>query len=188
MRPFTRNRLRLLLAILSPAMLTLAVPLANRVDPRIFGFPFLLVLDIRLGGGHAALHLRSLSFGRPPVNHAAVALGIVGGHDRGNRRVCAAGRASQSRWIHSSTSSGGRSFGTVFLWILLAGEIYTSFTVLGAAGWAYGKGAPAFYILAYGAVAYLIGYFYFRNYGASARSTVCLRVPTFFSCDTEARC
>ncbi|MBV9278083.1 MAG: sodium:solute symporter family protein, partial [Candidatus Eremiobacteraeota bacterium] len=54
---------------------------------------------------------------------------------------------------------GGRSFGALFLWILLAGEIYTSFTFLGAAGWAYGKGAPAFYILAYGPTAYIISYF-----------------------------
>ena len=30
---------------------------------------------------------------------------------------------------------GGRSFGTLFLWVLLAGEIYTSFTFLGLAGW-----------------------------------------------------
>jgi len=55
---------------------------------------------------------------------------------------------------------GSRSFGALLLWILLAGEIYTSFTFLGAAGWAYGKGAPAFYIMAYGSVAYIIGYFY----------------------------
>jgi SSS family solute:Na+ symporter len=54
---------------------------------------------------------------------------------------------------------GGRSLGTVFLWVLLAGEIYTSFTFLGAAGWAYGFGAPAYYILAYGTCAYIIGYF-----------------------------
>ena len=54
---------------------------------------------------------------------------------------------------------GGRSFGALFLWILLAGEIYTSFTFLGAAGWAYGKGAPAFYILCYGTVAYVLSYF-----------------------------
>ena len=44
---------------------------------------------------------------------------------------------------------GGRSFGVVFLWLLSAGEIYTSFTFLGAAGWAYGKGAPAVYIICY---------------------------------------
>lgn len=54
---------------------------------------------------------------------------------------------------------GGRSFGTLLLWILMAGEIYTSFTFLGAAGWAYGKGAPALYILAYGTVGYIVGYF-----------------------------
>jgi SSS family solute:Na+ symporter len=54
---------------------------------------------------------------------------------------------------------GGRSFGSLLLWILLAGEIYTSFTFLGAAGWAYGKGAPAFYILCYGTIAYAISFF-----------------------------
>ncbi|MGC2242610.1 MAG: sodium:solute symporter family protein, partial [Candidatus Aquilonibacter sp.] len=36
---------------------------------------------------------------------------------------------------------GGRGFGAVFLWVLLAGEIYTSFTFLGAAGWTYTFGA-----------------------------------------------
>lgn len=54
---------------------------------------------------------------------------------------------------------GSRSFGTVLLWVLMAGEIYTSFTFLGAAGWAYAYGAPAFYIIAYGTCAYVIGYF-----------------------------
>ncbi|MBV9272005.1 MAG: sodium:solute symporter family protein [Candidatus Eremiobacteraeota bacterium] len=55
---------------------------------------------------------------------------------------------------------GGRSFGTLLLWILMAGEIYTSFTFLGAAGWAYGRGAPALYILAYGTVGYIVGFFF----------------------------
>lgn len=54
---------------------------------------------------------------------------------------------------------GGRSFGTIFLWVLLAGEIYTSFTFLGMAGWAYAFGAPAYYIFAYGTCGYIIGYF-----------------------------
>jgi solute:Na+ symporter, SSS family len=53
----------------------------------------------------------------------------------------------------------GRSLGALLLWLLLAGEIYTTFTFLGAAGWAYGKGAPVYYILCYGPVAYVIGYF-----------------------------
>ena len=56
---------------------------------------------------------------------------------------------------------GGRGFGAVFLWVLLAGEIYTSFTFLGAAGWTYTYGAPAFYIMAYGTCGYIFYYFLF---------------------------
>lgn len=54
---------------------------------------------------------------------------------------------------------GGRSFGRWLSWFILAGEIYTAFAFLGASGWAYGKGGPTFYILGYGALAYLIGYY-----------------------------
>jgi SSS family solute:Na+ symporter len=54
---------------------------------------------------------------------------------------------------------GGRGFGALFVFLLMAGEIYTTFTFLGGSGWAYGKGAPAFYILCYGAVAYTLSYF-----------------------------
>lgn len=34
---------RFALAVISPLMLTFAVPLVNHVEPRVFGFPFLLV-------------------------------------------------------------------------------------------------------------------------------------------------
>jgi solute:Na+ symporter, SSS family len=54
---------------------------------------------------------------------------------------------------------GGRQFGTLLVFVLIAGEAYTTFTFLGAAGWAYGKGATAFYIPAYGILAYLLSYF-----------------------------
>src|SRR5438477_3105320 len=54
---------------------------------------------------------------------------------------------------------GGRGFGALFVFLLMAGEIYTTFTFLGASGWAYGRGAPAFYILSYGALAYAMSYF-----------------------------
>jgi hypothetical protein len=33
---------RVVLALVPPIMLTLAIPLVNRVEPRIFGVPFLL--------------------------------------------------------------------------------------------------------------------------------------------------
>jgi SSS family solute:Na+ symporter len=54
---------------------------------------------------------------------------------------------------------GGRKFGIVIIWLLMAGEIYTTFTFLGASGWAYSKGAPTFYILVYGALAYTLSFF-----------------------------
>lgn len=54
---------------------------------------------------------------------------------------------------------GGRRFGILLIWLLMAGEIYTTFTFLGASGWAYSKGGPAFYILVYGALAYTLSFF-----------------------------
>ncbi len=55
-------------------------------------------------------------------------------------------------------SVGGRGFGTVFLFLLLAGEKYTTFTFLGASGWAYGRGGPAFFILCAGTLGHVISY------------------------------
>lgn len=53
---------------------------------------------------------------------------------------------------------GGRGFGTIFVFLLMAGEIYTTFTFLGGSGWAYGKGGPTYYILGYGCLAYIMSY------------------------------
>ncbi len=52
----------------------------------------------------------------------------------------------------------GRAFGGPLVFLLQAGEIYTTFTFLGGSGYAYGKGAPAYYILAYGSLAYILSY------------------------------
>jgi SSS family solute:Na+ symporter len=54
---------------------------------------------------------------------------------------------------------GGRNFGRWLSWFVLAGEIYTAFAFLGASGWAYNRGAPTFYMLGYGALAYVVGYY-----------------------------
>src|SRR4029077_5544372 len=54
---------------------------------------------------------------------------------------------------------GGRGFGIVFVWLLMAGEIYTTFTFLGASGWAYSKGAPVLYILGYQPLMYVVSFF-----------------------------
>jgi SSS family solute:Na+ symporter len=55
-------------------------------------------------------------------------------------------------------SVGGRGFGAIFVFLLMAGEIYSTFTFLGGAGLVYGSGGAAYYILAYGTLAYILSY------------------------------
>lgn len=54
---------------------------------------------------------------------------------------------------------GGRGFGLLLVWILMAGEVYTTFTFLGASGWAYSRGGPVLYILAYQPLMYVVSFF-----------------------------
>jgi len=54
---------------------------------------------------------------------------------------------------------GGRGFGMLLVWLLMAGEIYTTFTFLGASGWAYSKGAPVLYIIGYTSLAYVVSFY-----------------------------
>ncbi|MEE1752335.1 sodium:solute symporter family protein [Streptomyces sp. SP18CS02] len=78
---------------------------------------------------------------------ATVALGLLAVRGRGG------GAGGLAEW-----SVGGRSLGTVFIWVLMAGEGYTSFSYLGAAGWGYDYGAPVLYVVAYMSCGYALGY------------------------------
>jgi solute:Na+ symporter, SSS family len=53
----------------------------------------------------------------------------------------------------------GRGFGLVFVWLLVAGEVYTTFSFFGASGWAYSRGGPTLYILSYMPLAYVVSFF-----------------------------
>ncbi|HEV2388894.1 MAG TPA: sodium:solute symporter family protein [Candidatus Acidoferrales bacterium] len=53
----------------------------------------------------------------------------------------------------------GRGFGLVLVWLLMAGEVYTTFSFLGASGWAYSRGGPTLYIIAYLTLAYVVSFF-----------------------------
>jgi solute:Na+ symporter, SSS family len=53
---------------------------------------------------------------------------------------------------------GGRSFGTLFIFLLIAGEVYTTFTFLGGSGWAYSKGSAAYYVMTYITLGYVFAY------------------------------
>ena len=76
---------------------------------------------------------------------------------------------------------GGRSFGTAFVFLLMAGEIYTTFTFLGGSGFAYGKGAPVYYILAYGTLAYIISYWMLPPIWRFAKAHRLVSQPHFFT-------
>jgi SSS family solute:Na+ symporter len=53
----------------------------------------------------------------------------------------------------------GRGLGLVLVWILLAGETFTTYSVLGISGWIYSRGGPTLYVLAYLALGYIIIFF-----------------------------
>jgi SSS family solute:Na+ symporter len=76
---------------------------------------------------------------------------------------------------------GGRSFGTAFVFLLMAGEIYTTFTFLGGSGFAYGKGAPVYYILAYGTLAYVLSYWMLPPVWRFAKTHRVVSQPHFFT-------
>src|SRR6266576_3164064 len=72
---------------------------------------------------------------------------------------------------------GGRGFGPVLMYLLMAGEVYTTFAFLGARGWAYSRGGPTLYILAYLTLAYVVSFFILpqiwevgRKYGMQTQS------------------
>ncbi|GGB67605.1 sodium:solute symporter family protein [Fictibacillus barbaricus] len=75
---------------------------------------------------------------------------------------------------------GGRGFGTIFVFLLMAGEIYTTFTFLGGSGWAYGKGGPTFYIIGYGCLAYIMSYFLLPKIWRYAKDNNLLSQSDFF--------
>lgn len=82
---------------------------------------------------------------------------------------------------------GGRGFGTLLVFLLMAGEIYTTFAFLGGSGWAYGKGGPSYYILCYLALLYVISYWLLPPIWAYAKARGLFSQPDFFTAKYESR-
>ena len=82
---------------------------------------------------------------------------------------------------------GGRGFGTMLVFLLMAGEIYTTFTFLGGSGWAYGRGGPAYYILCYGALAYVSSYWLLPPIWRYAKAEGLFSQPDFFARKYKSR-
>jgi len=76
----------------------------------------------------------------------------------------------------------GRGFGTLFVWLLMAGEIYTTFSFLGASGWAYSQGGPTLYILAYLTLAYVVSFYILPPIWEIGRKHALQTQADFFQC------
>lgn len=84
-------------------------------------------------------------------------------------------------------SVGGRGFGSIIVFLLLAGEIYTTFTFLGASGYAYKYGGASFYILSYGALAYVFSYWLAPAIWRYASKEKLVSQPDWFSRKYKSR-
>jgi SSS family solute:Na+ symporter len=84
-------------------------------------------------------------------------------------------------------SVGGRGFGSIIVFLLLAGEIYTTFTFLGASGYAYKNGGASFYILCYGALAYVFSYWLAPAIWRYATKEKLVSQPDWFSRKYDSR-
>jgi solute:Na+ symporter, SSS family len=81
----------------------------------------------------------------------------------------------------------GRSFGAPLVFLLMAGEIYTTFTFLGGSGFAYGRGGPVYYILCYGTLAYVLSYLMLPPIWRYARDNALYSQADFFAGKYESR-
>lgn len=105
------------------------------------------------------------------VMAAIVAFGTVIGFLAGSRR-----RMDLEQW-----TVGGRGFGTVLVFLLMAGEVYTTFAFLGLSGWAYSRGGPALYGLAYLSLAYVASFFFLPQLWELGRKHGIQTQPDFFN-------
>jgi SSS family solute:Na+ symporter len=75
---------------------------------------------------------------------------------------------------------GGRGFGVALVFLLMAGEVYTTFAFLGASGWAYSRGGPILYVLAYLTLAYVVSFFFLPQIWEVGRRHGMQTVSDFF--------
>ena len=56
--------------------------------------------------------------------------------------------------------AANRSFGLLVMYFIMGASIFSAFAFLGGPGWAYSRGAAAFYILSYGTIGLVPWYFF----------------------------
>jgi SSS family solute:Na+ symporter len=99
-----------------------------------------------------------------------VAIGSAIGFRAGKRQTM-----SLEQWTVAN-----RGFGPLLMWLLMAGEVYTTFSFLGASGWAYSRGGPTLYILTYMTLSYVVSFFLLPPIWEVARAHGLHTQPDFF--------
>src|SRR6185312_6978322 len=102
---------------------------------------------------------------------AIVLLGSVVGFYAGSRY-----KMDLEQW-----TVAGRGFGVLLIWLLMAGQIYPTFSFLGASGWAYSRGGPTLYILAYITLGYVVSFFILPQIWELGRKHNLQTEPDFFA-------
>jgi SSS family solute:Na+ symporter len=82
---------------------------------------------------------------------------------------------------------GGRRFGTLIFWFLNAGEIYTSFAVLGISGFAWANGAPAYLAFCSVSLSATLGYWLAPKIWSAGRRHGLVTQADFFAERYRAR-
>jgi solute:Na+ symporter, SSS family len=101
----------------------------------------------------------------PSATALLIILAIVGGGSFIGFRAGAHREMDLEQW-----TVAGRGFGVVLVWLLMAGEVYTTFSFLGASGWAYSRGGPTLYILAYLTLGYVVSFYILPQLWETARA------------------
>jgi solute:Na+ symporter, SSS family len=94
-----------------------------------------------------------------------IILAIVGLGSFIGFRAGASRRMDLEQWTVAN-----RGFGVILVWLLMAGEVYTTFSFLGASGWAYSRGGPTLYILAYLTLGYVVSFYILPQLWETARA------------------
>jgi SSS family solute:Na+ symporter len=103
------------------------------------------------------------------------AAGAVGFGRRGARN------STMANW-----AVGARKFGSALFWFMNAGEVYTTFAVLGISGYAWALGAPAYLAFTSVSLSYALGYWLMPKIWRAGRRHGLITQPDFFAARFDA--
>ena len=96
------------------------------------------------------------------------------------------GRRTRKGHTLSDWAVGGRSLGAIIFWFMNAGEVYTTFAVLGISGYAWALGAPAYLAFCSVSMSYAIGYWLMPRIWRAGRTRQLVTQADFFAARYDA--